>query len=75
MLAETATQFHQLARRNLRRDEETALRSVAERGATVHPVTDAQRQEWLTLAGRVRTALVGQIADQALVDRVAAFGR
>jgi len=75
MLGETATQFHQLARRNLRRDEEAALRSVAERGATVHAVTDAQRQEWLALAGRVRTALVGQIADQALVDRVAAFGR
>ncbi|MFO0710881.1 MAG: TRAP transporter substrate-binding protein DctP [Sandaracinus sp.] len=75
MLGETATQFHQLARRNLRRDEEAALHSVAERGGTVHPVTDAQRNEWLQLAGRVRTALVGQIADQALVDRVAAFGR
>ncbi|MFN9808431.1 MAG: TRAP transporter substrate-binding protein DctP [Deltaproteobacteria bacterium] len=75
MLGETATQFHQLARRNLRRDEEEALRSVAERGGTVHPVTDAQRNEWIQLGSRVRSQLVGQIADQALVDRVAAFGR
>lgn len=75
MLGETATQFHQLARRNLRRDEETALRSVAERGGTVHPVTEAQRNEWLQVGSRVRGQLVGQIADQALVDRVAAFGR
>lgn len=74
-LQETATQFHQLARRNLRRDEEEALRSFPTRGGIVHPVSDAQRQEWLALAGRVRAALVGQIADQALVDRVAAFGR
>jgi TRAP-type C4-dicarboxylate transport system substrate-binding protein len=75
MLGETATQFHQLARRNLRRDEEEALRSVAERGGTIHPVTDAQRNEWIQLGSRVRSQLVGQIADQALVDRVAAFGR
>jgi TRAP-type C4-dicarboxylate transport system substrate-binding protein len=75
MLGETATQFHQLARRNLRRDEETALRSVAERGGTVHPVTDAQRQEWLRTAATIRRALVGQIADEALVNRVAGFGQ
>ncbi len=41
---------------------------------TVEPVTDAQRAEWLALGARIRTALTGQIADQALVDRVAAFG-
>ncbi len=75
ILRETSTQFHQLARRNLRRDEETALRSLAERGTTVHPVSDAQRDEWLRIGAQVRSRLVGQIADQALVDRVAAFGR
>lgn len=74
MLSETATQFHTLARRNLRRDETQALSSLPEHGVTVDPVTDAQRAEWLALAGRIRTALAGQIADQALVDRVAAFG-
>jgi TRAP-type C4-dicarboxylate transport system substrate-binding protein len=75
ILGETATQFHQLARRNLRRDETEALSSITSRGMTVDPVTDAQRNEWLALARRVRTALVGRIADQALVDRVAAFGQ
>lgn len=75
ILGETATQFHQLARRNLRRDETEALGSITSRGMTVDPVTDAQRNEWLALARRVRTALVGRIADQALVDRVAAFGQ
>ncbi|GAB4211652.1 MAG: hypothetical protein OHK0013_33600 [Sandaracinaceae bacterium] len=75
ILGETAAQFHQLARRNLRRDETEALASITSRGMTVDPVTDAQRNEWLALARRVRTALVGRIADQALVDRVAAFGQ
>lgn len=74
ILTETATQFHQLARRNLRRDEETALQTIAEHGTTVHPVTDAQRTEWLNVARTIRGRLVGQIADQALVDRVTAFG-
>lgn len=75
LFTQTATQFHQLARRNLRRDEQAALRSIAEHGVTVDPVTEAQRTEWLNIARTVRTRLVGQVADQALVDRVAAFGR
>jgi TRAP-type C4-dicarboxylate transport system substrate-binding protein len=74
ILGETAAQFHQLARRNLRRDEQDALRTIAERGMTVVPVTDAQRQEWFNVARQLRQRMVGQIADQALIDRVAAFG-
>lgn len=75
IMTETATQFHQLARRNLRRDEEQALQTLGQRGTTVHPVTAAQRQEWLNIARQVRGRLSGQIADQALIDRVATFGR
>lgn len=75
IMTETATQFHQLARRNLRRDETAALESLATHGVTVDAVTDAQRAEWLALGARIRGQLTGQIADQALVDRVAAFGR
>lgn len=75
IMTETATQFHQLARRNLRRDEEQALRTLGERGTTVHSVTAAQRQEWLNIASQIRGRLAGQIADQALIDRVSAFGR
>ncbi|AKF09938.1 TRAP transporter substrate-binding protein DctP [Sandaracinus amylolyticus] len=75
ILSETATQFHQLARRNLRRDEQQALTEIRSRGATVIEVTQAQQQEWLNAGAQIRTRLVGQIADQALVDRVAAFGR
>lgn len=74
ILTETGVQFHQLARRNLRRDEQDALRTYAEHGGTVHSVTDAQRNEWAGIARQVRGRLVGQIADQALIDRVAAFG-
>jgi TRAP-type C4-dicarboxylate transport system substrate-binding protein len=74
ILGETAVQFHQLARRNLRRDEQEALRTIAERGMTVVTVTDAQRQEWFNAARQLRQRMVGQIADQALIDRVAAFG-
>lgn len=75
ILSETATQFHQLARRNLRRDEQTALTAFTQHGGTIDAVTDAQRTEWLGLARQIRTRLVGQIADQALVDRVAGFGQ
>jgi len=74
IMSETATQFHQLARRNLRRDETTALTSLTEHGVTVDAVTPAQQAEWLALGTRIRGALAGQIADQALIDRVAAFG-
>ena len=75
IMTETATQFHQLARRNLRRDEEAALRTIAEHGTTVHPVSAAQRAEWVNVARQVRGRLAGQVADQALIDRVAAFGQ
>ncbi|MDQ3035617.1 MAG: TRAP transporter substrate-binding protein DctP [Myxococcota bacterium] len=75
ILTETATQFHQLARRNLRRDEQQALSSFGSRGGTVVSVTPAQQQEWATAATTIRGRLTGQIAEQALVDRVAAFGR
>lgn len=74
ILTETATQFHQLARRNLRRDEQEALRSLQANGTTFNAVSDAQRNEWLTAGRTVRGRLVGQIADQALVDRVTQFG-
>ena len=76
ILTETGVQFHQLARRNLRRDETAALAAVATNGGTVHTVTPAQRTEWARVATTVRTALVGQIAPEALVNRVsAAAGR
>ena len=75
ILTETAAQFHQLARRNLRRDEQQALASFGSRGGTVVSITPAQQQEWLNVANQVRGQLAGQVAEQALVDRVATFGR
>jgi len=74
LLETTGEQFHTLARRNLRHDEHDALTSLGTHGVTADPVSAAQQQEWLTAATQIRTHLVGQIADQALVDRVAAFG-
>ena len=44
-------------------------------GALLRAGSAAQQQEWLNVGAQIRTRLVGQIADQALVDRVAAFGR
>jgi len=72
ILTETGVQFHQLARRNLRRDETTALAAMTTNGGTVHAVTPAQRTEWARVATTVRAALVGQVAPEALVNRVAA---
>ena len=74
LLTTTGAQFHTLARRNLRRDETQALASLGTHGVTADSVTPAQQTEWLNAATQIRTRLVGQIADQALVDRVAAFG-
>jgi TRAP-type C4-dicarboxylate transport system substrate-binding protein len=75
LLKETGVQFHALARRNLRRDETTAMQALVQRNIQLVPVNAQQRQEWLTVAATVRQRLAGQVADQALIDRVAAFGR
>ena len=75
ILAETGTQFHALARRNLRRDEETALRTLAARRITIIELDAPQRAEWERVATQSRAQLAGQVADQALIDRVLAFGR
>ena len=75
ILRETATQFHQLARRNLRADERQALTTIASRGITVTEPTEAQKAEWKHVADEVRAHLTGVIADQALVNRVAAAAR
>lgn len=74
ILRETGNQFHALARRNLRNDERTALTTIATRGIVSVPITPAQKAEWERLGAQVRARLTGQIADAALVGRVAAFG-
>jgi hypothetical protein len=38
-------------------------------------VDAAQRAEWENVGAQVRQRLTGRIADAALVERVAAFGR
>lgn len=73
VISESATQFNGLARRNLRQADEQALQAILSHGVTAVPVTDADRAQWLALGTRIRQRLAGQIADQALVDRVAAF--
>jgi TRAP-type transport system periplasmic protein len=75
ILTETGVQFHALARRNLRRDETAAMQALTQRNIRLVPVTAAQRNEWNQAAQRVRQRLGGQVADQTLIDRVAAFGR
>lgn len=73
ILRETGAQFHALARRNLRNDERTALTTIASRGIISVAITPAQKALWETLGGQVRQRLTGQIADAALVTRVAGF--
>jgi len=75
ILTETGTQFHALARRNLRRDEAAALQTLGQRRIQTVTTTPAQRAEWMRVAAQVRQRLVGQIADQALVTRVQQYGR
>ncbi len=73
ILAETGEQFHALARRNLRNDERTALTTIASRGIIAVPITAAQKALWEALGAQVRQRLTGQIADAALVARVATY--
>lgn len=73
IFTETAAQFHALARRNLRRDEQQALQSLGQNNIQVITPTAAQKEEWRRVAAQVRQRLVGQICDQALIDRVLRF--
>lgn len=73
ILTETAGQFHALARKNLRADEQKALATLKERNISVIAPSDADKAAWHAVAKQVRERLVGQIADQALVDRVMKF--
>ena len=66
-------QFHALARRNLRNDERTALTTIASRGIIAVPITAAQKALWEALGRQVRQRLTGEIADAALVARVATY--
>ena len=68
---ETAAQFHQLLRANLRRDEAAAMRTMSGRGINVITVDDAARAQWNDVFTRTRARLVGQVAEQAFITRVA----
>lgn len=69
-LRESAAQFHQLLRTNLRRDEGAAMRSMANRGINIISVTDAERAQWDRAFAGTRTRLTGQVADAAFIARV-----
>ncbi len=75
IMTETAAQFHALARKNLRADEEKAIASLKEHNIKLLTPSESDKAEWLKVGAEVRKQLTGQIADQALVDRVAAFGK
>jgi len=70
ILRETGLQFMALARRNLRQDETTALRTLAEHGITVVPLDASQRAVWEGVFTQTRQRLTGQIADAAFLSRV-----
>jgi TRAP-type C4-dicarboxylate transport system substrate-binding protein len=75
LIKETGVQFHALARRNLRRDETAAMQALTQRNIRLVPVNAQQRAQWLQVGAQVRQRLAGQVADQALINRVAQFGR
>jgi TRAP-type C4-dicarboxylate transport system substrate-binding protein len=75
IMTETSAQFHALARKNLRADEIKALATLKERNIKVLTPSEADKAEWLKAGKEVRDRLVGQIADQALVDRVMKFAK
>jgi TRAP-type C4-dicarboxylate transport system substrate-binding protein len=67
ILRESATQFHQLLRTNLRRDEGAAVNSMRTRGMTIVTLTAAERAQWTTAFDATRTRLTGVIADAAFI--------
>ncbi|MEZ4389799.1 MAG: TRAP transporter substrate-binding protein DctP [Polyangiales bacterium] len=69
-LRETALQFHQLLRTNLRRDEGRAMSSFAGRGINVISVTAAERAQWNRVFDATRARLTGQVADAAFIARI-----
>ncbi len=73
VVTETSTQFNALARRNLRAADEQALAAILSHGVQAVPVSDADRAQWIALGARIRQRVAGQVADQATIDRVAAF--
>ena len=73
IIRETATQFHALARHNLRADERTALTTLAAHNITVVPVDASQRTTWEGIFAQTRQRLTGQIADAAFIARVQAL--
>jgi TRAP-type C4-dicarboxylate transport system substrate-binding protein len=75
IMTETSAQFHALARKNLRADEEKALAALKEHNIKVLTPSEADKAEWVKVGAQVRQRLVGQVADQALVDRVMAFSK
>lgn len=75
IISETSAQFHALARRNLRADEAKALAALKSHSIKVLKPSEADKAAWLKVGAQVRQRLVGQIADQKLVDRVMAFSK
>lgn len=75
IMAETSEQFHALARRNLRADEEKAIASLKAHNIKMAVPSASDKAEWLKVGAEVRKQLTGQVADQALVDRVMAFSK
>jgi TRAP-type transport system periplasmic protein len=75
IMTETAAQFHALARKNLRADEVKALVTLKERNIKMLTPSEGDKAEWLRVGSEVRKRLTGQVADQALIDRVMAFSK
>lgn len=75
LLRTVITQFNGLMARNVARDDAAALRNMQSRGMTLVEVGPAERGQWLQLFERTRRRLVGQIADQAFMDRIRNAGR
>lgn len=73
ILRETGAQFHALARRNLRNDEQRALASFPQRNITVVPVDANQQAQWNQVFAQTRQRLTGQIADAAFINRVYSY--
>lgn len=73
IMRETAQQFHALARRNLRTDEQTALQTLVAHGVTSVSVDAGQRAVWHGIFAQARQSLTGRIADAAFIARVQAL--
>ena len=75
ILREVQSQYAALLAHRLSGADDAAIASLQQRGVQVMTLNQGERDQWTQLFQRVRTRLVGNIADQNWISRVETAGR